>query len=145
VTSTSDTSLPQRASWTSRRFWFYGTPTRTTASNPVNSRSRRCSRTPAYRPSGSQPPSGRIGCPFPGYDRVLIRRAEFQAVIDDSRFAAWRTALGSVQGIYLITDKITGKHYVGKADGGERILGRWMTYARDGHGGNVALRASANR
>ena len=24
--------------------------------------------------------------------------------------------------------------------GGERILGRWSAYARDGHGGNVALR-----
>lgn len=78
--------------------------------------------------------------PFPGYDRVLIGRAELQAVIDDSRYAAWRIALGSVQGIYLITDQSTGKHYVGKADGGERILGRWMTYARDGHGGNVALK-----
>lgn len=32
-----------------------------------------------------------------------------------------------------------GRQYVGKADGGERILGRWMQYARDGHGGNVAL------
>lgn len=33
--------------------------------------------------------------------------------------------------------------YVGKADGGERLLGPWATYARDGHGGNVALRELA--
>jgi hypothetical protein len=26
------------------------------------------------------------------------------------------------------------------ADGSERILGRWSSYAQDGHGGNVALR-----
>jgi hypothetical protein len=41
-----------------------------------------------------------------------------------------------VQGIYLITDSSNGKQYVGKADGTERILGRWKNYASDGHGGN---------
>jgi hypothetical protein len=78
--------------------------------------------------------------PFPGFDRVLITYAELQNVIEDSRYAAWRTALGSVQGIYLIADTSTGQLYVGKADGAERILGRWAAYARDGHGGNIALR-----
>lgn len=81
--------------------------------------------------------------PFPGFDHVLITHAELQAVIEDSRYAAWRTALGAVQGIYLIADTSTGQLYVGKADGGERILGRWATYARDGHGGNIALRELA--
>lgn len=33
---------------------------------------------------------------------------------------------------------------VGKADGAERILGRWTSYARDSHGGNVALSELAN-
>jgi hypothetical protein len=77
---------------------------------------------------------------FPGYDKVLLDRTSLRTMLEDSRFEAWRTALGSVQGIYLITDTSTGKHYVGKADGGERILGRWAAYARDGHGGNIALR-----
>jgi hypothetical protein len=81
--------------------------------------------------------------PFPGFDRVLVTHAELQAVIGDSRYAAWRTALGSVQGIYLIADTSTGQLYVGKADGGERILARWTQYARDGHGGNLALRQLA--
>lgn len=45
-----------------------------------------------------------------------------------------------MQGIYLIADASTGRLYVGKADGRERILGRWSGYARDGHGGNIALR-----
>jgi excinuclease UvrABC nuclease subunit len=53
-------------------------------------------------------------------------------------------ALGSVQGVYLIADSSTGQLYVGKA---ERILGRWnayaYAYARDGHGGNVALKELA--
>lgn len=30
--------------------------------------------------------------------------------------------------------------YVGKADGERGVLGRWEAYARDGHGGNLALR-----
>lgn len=78
--------------------------------------------------------------PFPGYDSVILDRTELRTMVEDSRYAAWRTALGTVQGIYLITDTSTGRHYVGKADGGERILGRWTAYARDGHGGNLALR-----
>ena len=45
--------------------------------------------------------------------------------------------------VYLITGSSTGRHYVGKADGSERILGGWTSYAKDGHGGNVALRELA--
>lgn len=78
--------------------------------------------------------------PFPGFDRVLITHTELKDVVQDPRYGEWRTALGAVQGIYLIADTSTGSLYVGKADGGERILGRWAAYARDGHGGNVALR-----
>jgi hypothetical protein len=48
--------------------------------------------------------------------------------------------LSAVQGIYAISDARTGQLYVGKADGGERILGRWTAYAQDGHGGNVELK-----
>jgi len=58
-------------------------------------------------------------------------------------YADWRTALSSVQGIYLIADSSNGKQYVGKADGSEGILGRWRAYAGDGHGGNMALRELA--
>lgn len=78
--------------------------------------------------------------PFPGFDRVLVDRPTLQAIITDARYASWRTALGAVQGIYLITDRSTGEHYVGKADGGERILGRWSTYAQNGHGGNKRMK-----
>ncbi|MFS3130848.1 GIY-YIG nuclease family protein [Nocardioides sp. Bht2] len=81
--------------------------------------------------------------PFPGFDNVLLSYGELQAVVADSRYAAWRTALGSVQGIYLIADRLDGKLYVGKADGAERLLGRWSQYAKDAHGGNVALKELA--
>ncbi|PWH07406.1 excinuclease ABC subunit C [Brachybacterium endophyticum] len=78
---------------------------------------------------------------FPGFDRLVISFTELQDMVEISRYRAWQHALSSVQGIYLITDETSGKHYVGKADGTERILGRWRRYARTGHGDNVALRA----
>lgn len=81
--------------------------------------------------------------PFPGFDRVLLPWHELKEMTTDRRYEEWRTALSEVQGIYLITDSSTGRQYVGKADGGERLLGRWAAYARDGHGGNVALRQLA--
>jgi hypothetical protein len=81
--------------------------------------------------------------PFPGFDNVLITHDELVAVVEDSRYAEWRTALAAVQGVYLVADSSSGELYVGKADGTERPLGRWSAYARDGHGGNVALRELA--
>ena len=81
--------------------------------------------------------------PFPGFDSLLVSFDELQAVITDDRYGQWRTALSSVQGIYLIADTSNGRLYVGKADGAERFLGRWSEYARNGHGGNVALRELA--
>ena len=81
---------------------------------------------------------------FPGFDSVILSYDELQDVVEEPRYSAWRTALGAVQGVYLITDISTGQLYVGKADGSENILGRWSTYARDGHGGNVALQELAD-
>ncbi|MBB6405173.1 GIY-YIG nuclease family protein [Arthrobacter sp. AZCC_0090] len=81
--------------------------------------------------------------PFPGFDGVLLKYHELQEMVENARYADWRAALKEVQGIYLITDSTNGKQYVGKADGSERIPGRWTDYARDGHGGNVELRALA--
>jgi hypothetical protein len=83
--------------------------------------------------------------PFPGFDGVLLPYHQLQDLVDDPRYADWRIALAEVQEIYLITDSSNGKQYVGKADGAERILGRWTAYARDGHGGNVALRELADQ
>lgn len=80
---------------------------------------------------------------FPGFDGVLLTYHQLCEMVDDPRYAAWQDALSKVQGVYLITDSSNGKQYVGKADGTENILGRWTTYARDGHGGNVALRELA--
>jgi len=80
---------------------------------------------------------------FPGFDRVLLTHHELCEMTTDHRYADWWVALSEVQGIYVITDSSNGKQYVGKADGAERILQRWTSYARDGHGGNLALRELA--
>lgn len=82
--------------------------------------------------------------PFPGFDKVLIPFYDLDEMVSDHRYADWQVALSQVQGIYLITDSSNGKQYVGKADGAERILQRWRSYAQDGHGGNRALRELAN-
>lgn len=79
--------------------------------------------------------------PFPGYGNVLLAYDELRKVVEEPQFAPWRAALGAVQGVYAISEMRTGQLYVGKADGNERILGRWTAYAQDGHGGNVALKA----
>lgn len=42
--------------------------------------------------------------------------------------------------MYLITDKKTGKLYVGSATGEEMLLQRWSQYVADGHGGNIELK-----
>lgn len=79
--------------------------------------------------------------PFQGFDSLVLDHAQLQAVMREHRYASWRTALASVNGIYLITDTRDGRQYVGKADGAESIRQRWNAYAANGHGGNVELRS----
>jgi hypothetical protein len=52
----------------------------------------------------------------------------------------WLKALSSVNGVYLIKDKLSGKLYVGSAYGDQGIYGRWSAYAKNGHGGNLELK-----
>ncbi len=47
--------------------------------------------------------------PFPGSDNVLITHDELVAVVEDSRYAEWRTALAAVQGVYLVADSSSGE------------------------------------
>ena len=52
----------------------------------------------------------------------------------------WHKRLSTVAGVYLIVDTSTGLQYVGSAYGEKGILGRWLQYARTGHGGNSKLK-----
>lgn len=53
-----------------------------------------------------------------------------------------RANLSQWRGVYFIYDVGRAKGYVGSACGADNILGRWMSYAATGHGGNKQLRLS---
>lgn len=75
---------------------------------------------------------------FPGYDQVNVSWKDLANCIESD---SWKTALENQKGVYLITDKSNGKHYVGSAYGQDMILGRWRNYVQNGHGGNKDLKA----
>lgn len=74
---------------------------------------------------------------FPGYDKVNLSWSELKRVVKKD---TWKTALQNQKGVYLITDKSNGKKYVGSAYGEQMLLGRWKSYIKNGHGGNVGLK-----
>jgi hypothetical protein len=109
---------------------------------------------------------GRLAIGWPPPERAWFRRAERNvlpvvAIHDEQalvpRLADWdqlvfawhelnalpvrhATALESWRGIYLIKDHSDGMCYVGSAYGADNLLGRWLSYGRSGHGGNVLLK-----
>jgi hypothetical protein len=52
----------------------------------------------------------------------------------------WYLQLSSINGIYLILDKVTGNQYIGSAYGKDGIWQRWSEYSKTGHGGNELLK-----
>lgn len=110
---------------------------------------------------------GRLLIGWPGIERSWWRRAEKndfpvlaiherraldQELSDWSEIAltwnqlrvmprAWETKLSEWRAIYYIRDSSDGKGYVGSACGKDNLIGRWLNYAADGHGGNKLLRA----
>ena len=76
---------------------------------------------------------------FPGYDKVRLSDAQLEVIIRCGK-KDWIAALSNQKAVYLITDKNTGKLYVGSAtsDTG-MLLQRWSNYVADGHGGNKEL------
>ena len=71
---------------------------------------------------------------FPGYKSVTISFNDLDSKLQNSD--EWRNALSLRKGVYLITDKKTGKLYVGSAYGKNGILGRWETYLKSGYDKN---------
>ncbi|MGB4291590.1 MAG: GIY-YIG nuclease family protein [Bacteroidales bacterium] len=76
---------------------------------------------------------------FPGYEKTIIDFKYLQTIIG-KKDKTWRTALSNVKGIYLITDKSNGKHYVGSARGEYSFWSRWAQYSENGHGDNIELK-----
>ncbi len=75
---------------------------------------------------------------FAGYNKVKLSKKRLEIIVSQS-VPSWKAALSNVFGVYLITDTITGKLYVGSATGEGGIWQRWSEYADNGHGGNREL------
>jgi len=75
---------------------------------------------------------------FSGYNKICLSKKKLGIVVSQC-IESWKGALSNVSGIYLITDKQTGKLYVGSATGDGGIWQRWSEYAENGHGGNKEL------
>jgi hypothetical protein len=75
---------------------------------------------------------------FPGYTRVNISKADLDLIVAQ-QVSTWRSVLGAVKGVYVISDIKTGKLYVGSATGEGGLWARWSDYSGSGHGGNKEL------
>jgi hypothetical protein len=77
---------------------------------------------------------------FVSYSDVKLDYCDLKQLMKDANSnLTWRSALSSVNGVYLIRDTSTGKLYVGSAYGEQGIYGRWKTYATTGHGHDKLL------
>jgi hypothetical protein len=74
--------------------------------------------------------------PFPGFIYFVEQLSNLEKIP-----VSWKSALESVKGVYLLTCPSTSEQYVGSATGVGGLLGRWLNYLYDGHGGNVALKS----
>lgn len=81
--------------------------------------------------------------PFSGYDKVNLNYNELSLIINNN-IESWKTALSSVKGIYIITDKSNGKHYIGAAYGEKSFWQRWSEYVYTKHGFNEGLKKVLN-
>lgn len=80
-----------------------------------------------------------LGIPeFPGFKQVHIDFPMLETIVAHGE-PSWRVALSAVSGVYLVSDPVDGKLYVGSAGGENGIWGRWSQYT-DGHGNNVRLK-----
>lgn len=80
------------------------------------------------------------GDEFAGYDKVSLSYSQLEAIIKLKK-QTWIGALENQKAVYLQTDKVTGKLYVGSATSDQgMLLSRWENYIENGHGGNVGLK-----
>ncbi len=82
--------------------------------------------------------------PFISTQNVRISKDQLDKIVE-VREPNWVSGLSSVRGIYVISDVLTGKLYVGKAtssfgEGTGGIWSRWENYSRTSHGDNEELK-----
>ena len=77
---------------------------------------------------------------FPGYEKITLTLEQLKNIILEKEYPEWKKMLSAVNCIYVITDRKTGKNYIGSTYGKEGIWGRWKKYAQTGgHGNNITL------
>lgn len=82
---------------------------------------------------------------FAGFENLILTYDELKEIIENEQvYEAWHTALSSVNAIYLIVDRSTGRQYVGSAYGKNGLLGRWMEYVKTRHGDNKRMKDLLN-
>jgi len=80
---------------------------------------------------------------FSDFKHLCLSRSELE-MLYRHQYPSWKAALSSVSGVYLISDKLTGKQYVGSAYGMGGFWSRWSAYAAGHHGDNKLLRVLFN-
>lgn len=76
---------------------------------------------------------------FTDYFDLILDFKELQEIVE-YQYSDWKQVLSAIKGVYLITDRKTGKLYIGSAYGDDGIWGRWSEYvATGGNGGNKSL------
>ncbi len=70
---------------------------------------------------------------FCGYENISQDFFMLEVIFKNER-TNWKSALENIKGVYVITDKKTGKKYIGSAYGDTGIWSRWASYMKTGHG-----------
>jgi len=77
---------------------------------------------------------------FTDYFDFILDFVELKEIITN-QYSDWKRMLTATKGIYMISDTVSGKLYVGSAYGDEGIWGRWSKYVNsNGHGDNKTLK-----
>jgi hypothetical protein len=80
--------------------------------------------------------------PCPEYRDIDVSLAKLSFLMrHEEANASWRDRLSAVGGIYLLTDHVRDRLYVGQAGGEAGLWGRWRAYAERASG-NVAVDAA---
>lgn len=76
---------------------------------------------------------------FEGYDKVHLEYKKLKDIFDGKIMPTYYEALRKIIGIYCLTDRNTGKLYIGSASGEGGVAQRWGNYLESKHGGNKKL------
>lgn len=76
---------------------------------------------------------------FTAYDKVDLTFEQLKELVDNN-YLDYYYVLFATKAVYMIHNDSNGEMYIGSAYGKYGIWGRWKSYAKTYHGGNVALK-----